>query len=88
MNETFPRPDDKETELFEKRLFEVKMQVQLRLVEERFGPQNESVKEIMSWSFANGSKVDEIFRKEPSLVERFIADPDTVFEKVKEELNK
>lgn len=88
MNEAFPKPDQEVTKIFEEKLFEVKMQVQLRLIEERFGPQDESVKEIMSWSFVNGSKVDEIFRREPSLVEKFTTDPDTVFEKVKEELNK
>lgn len=88
MNETFPGPDGTNMELFETKLFEVKMKIQLRLVEEKFGPQTEPVKEVISWLLANGSKINEIFHSKPFLVEKFRTDPDTVFENIKEELAK
>lgn len=39
--------------------------------------------EVISWLLANGSKINEIFHSEPSLVEKFKVDPDSVFEEVK-----
>lgn len=88
MNESFPKLDTEATKIFEEKLFKAKMQVQLRLVEEKFGPQTELIKDVISWLFANGSRINDIFHENPSLVEKFKTDPDTVFERVKEELSK
>gem|GEM_PF-5798142 len=82
MQEQMPTLD----ESFESRLFNAKMTVQIRLIEEEFGPQSENVLEIVSYLITHGSKINDIFHQDPSLVSKFTSDPDTVFNKVKKEL--
>lgn len=73
-------------ESFELRLFNAKMAVQVRLIEEEFGPQSEKVSEVIAYLLVYGSKINDIFHEDPSLVDEFTSDPDMVFNKVKKEL--
>lgn len=85
MNEQMPKLPT--TEELERRILEVKCKIQTALLQELFGAQSDSEKDMMEgivrWVMEHGGKIDIFFHENETLVTEYSINPEGVLEKVR-----